>query len=98
VRPRILRPILRFKDAPAITPIVLQDYEPAAPAGWRTTTARSAHGFQLESRTDTQAVITRKGLVAGLLERAGLNGRKRQVISVDEHGAVTAQPAEPVRW
>jgi hypothetical protein len=52
----------------------------------------------VESRSDTQAVITRRGLVAGLLERVGLNGRKRQVISVDEHGVVTAQPAEPVRW
>jgi hypothetical protein len=60
--------------------------------------ARSADGFHLESRTDTHAIITRKGHVAGLLERVGLNGRKRQVISVDEHGTVTAQPAERVRW
>lgn len=59
---------------------------------------RSAEGFQVESRTDTQAIITRKGLVAGLFERVGLNGRKRQVISVDENGIVTARPAEPVRW
>jgi hypothetical protein len=27
-----------------------------------------------------------------------LDGRKRQVVSVDEHGIVTARPAEPVRW
>ena len=59
---------------------------------------RTADGFQVESRTDTQAIITRKGLVAGLLERVGLDGRKRQVVSVDEHGIVTARPAEPVRW
>lgn len=58
----------------------------------------SADGFYLESRTDTHAIIARNGLVAGLLERIGLNGRKRQVISVDEHGIVTAEPAEPVRW
>jgi len=32
------------------------------------------------------------------MQRVGLNGRKRQVISVDEHGTVTAQPAEPIRW
>jgi hypothetical protein len=60
--------------------------------------ARSGDGFSVESRTDTHAVITRTGVVAGLLERVGLNGRKRQVISVDEHGTVAAQPAEPVRW
>jgi hypothetical protein len=60
--------------------------------------ARTADGFQLESRTDTHAIITRAGLVAGLLDRVGLNGRKRQVISVDEQGTVTARPAEPVRW
>jgi len=61
-------------------------------------TARSMDGFQVESRTDTQAIIRRKGAVAGLLHRVGLNGRKRQVISVDEHGTVTAEPAQPVRW
>jgi hypothetical protein len=60
--------------------------------------ARSADGFQLESRTGTHAIIRRKGVVAGLLDRVGLNGRKRQVISVDEHAAVTAEPAERVRW
>jgi hypothetical protein len=59
---------------------------------------RCADGFHVESRSDTQAIITRKGLLAGLLERIGLDGRKRQVISVDEHGTVTARPAEPVRW
>jgi hypothetical protein len=59
---------------------------------------RSAGGFHLESRTHTHAIITRKGLVADVFERIGLSGRKRQVISVDEHGTVTAQPAEPLRW
>jgi hypothetical protein len=59
--------------------------------------ARGTDGFQVESRTDTHAKITRAGFVAGLLERFGLNGRRRQVISVDEHGVVTAQPAEPIR-
>ena len=59
---------------------------------------RGAHGFHVESRTDTHAIITRTGLVAGLLERVGLNGRRRQVISVDEHGTVSARPAERVRW
>lgn len=59
---------------------------------------RSADGFGVESRADTQAIIARTGLVAAVLQRVGLNGRKRQVISVDEHGSVTAQPAQPVRW
>jgi hypothetical protein len=31
--------------------------------------ARSADGFHLETRTDTHAIITRTGLVAGLLDR-----------------------------
>ena len=60
--------------------------------------ARRGEGFHVESRTDTHAIITRTGLLPGLLERIRLNGRKRQVISVDEQGTVTAQPAEPVRW
>ena len=60
--------------------------------------ARGKDGFRVESRTDTHAVITRTGLVAGLLERVGIDRGKRQVISVDEHGTVTARPAEPVRW
>ena len=59
---------------------------------------RGMHGFHVESRTDTHAIIARTGLVAGLLERVGLKGRRRQVISVDEHGSVSARPAEPVRW
>jgi hypothetical protein len=60
--------------------------------------ARSTDGFHVESRADTHAIIARKGPVARLLQRIGLNGFKRQVISVDEHGNVTARPAEPVRW
>jgi len=48
--------------------------------------ARSADGFHVESRTDTHAIIARPGFLAGLLDRVRLNGRKRQVISVDEHG------------
>jgi len=60
--------------------------------------ARGEDGFRVESRTNTHAVITRTGLIAGLLQRVGIDVRKRQVISVDEHGTVTARPAEPVRW
>lgn len=52
----------------------------------------------MESRSDTQAIIARRGLLAAVLARVGLDGYKRQVVSVDEHGAVTARPAEPVRW
>jgi hypothetical protein len=60
--------------------------------------ARCSDGFQLESRTATQAIIAREGVGAGLHERIGLNGRRREVISVDEQATVTARPAEPVRW
>jgi hypothetical protein len=59
---------------------------------------RCSDGFRLVNRTDTHAIIARRGLAAGLVERIGLNGRKPQVISVDEHATVKARPAEPVRW
>jgi hypothetical protein len=60
--------------------------------------ARCSDGFRLETWTDTHAIVARRGLAAGLLERIGLNGRRRHAISVDEHGSVTARPAERVRW
>ena len=53
---------------------------------WRTGSRR---------RPEPTAIITRKGVVAGFLERIGLNGRKRQVISVDELGAVWRSPQNP---
>ena len=52
------------------------------------------HGFRLESRTDTQAVIARRGL----LRRYRRNGSSRAVVWVDEHGTVVTREIEPRRW
>jgi hypothetical protein len=60
--------------------------------------ARVREGFRVETRTDTHAIIAPgEGRFSFLrrLFRPGATGR--QVISVDEHGAVTASPAEPLR-
>jgi hypothetical protein len=53
-----------------------------------------SRGFQLESRTDTQAILVRRSR----LERVARQNGSRIAIWVDEHGAVEAQPIEPRRW
>jgi hypothetical protein len=49
-------------------------------------------GFDVETRTDTHAVVARR---RSFLNR--LRGPDRYVLSVDEHGGVTMTPAEPKR-
>ena len=60
---------------------------------------RATEGFQVETRSDTQAVIVRRPQLYLLLR---LLGRKqagqRLVVSVDEHGQIEQRAAEPVRW
>ena len=51
-------------------------------------------GFQLESRTDTQAILVRRSRLERLARRHG----NRIAIWVDEHGAVEAESIEPRRW
>ena len=55
----------------------------------------AARGFDIETRTATQAVIvrSRRGWRSLLARRA-----ERHVLSVDESGHVTTRAAEPVRW
>ena len=55
----------------------------------------AARGFDIETRTATQAVIvrSRRGWRFLLARRA-----ERHVLSVDESGQVTTRAAEPVRW
>ena len=52
-------------------------------------------GFAIETHTETHAIIAErpKGLLARF--RGGDDGR--YVVEVDEHGAVTMSPAEPIR-
>lgn len=60
--------------------------------------ARVREGFRVETRTDTHAIIApanRRFMFLRRLFRPGEPGR--QVIAVDEHGVVTASPAEPLR-
>jgi hypothetical protein len=60
---------------------------------------RTAQGFRVESRGDTQAIIVRPRRAFGVFDRVrGKRDDTRQVVSVDEHGVVTERPAEPVRW
>lgn len=62
---------------------------------------RIAEGFRIETQTDTHAIIApptpRLGALLRRLRRKR-RSEQRQVISVDEHGVVTARAAEPIRW
>jgi len=59
---------------------------------------QEADGYRIETRTAVQAVIFRRrwGL-ARRFTRTGL-GERRLVVSVDQHGEVSAVAAERRRW
>jgi hypothetical protein len=60
---------------------------------------RAAEGFRVETRTAVQAVIVRRHRLYFLLRRVSRrSAEQRLVVSVDQHGEVTALAAEPVRW
>jgi len=55
-------------------------------------------GFEIETHTDTHAIVVERTQRTSLLNR--LRGRRtanRYVVSVDEHAEVTMNPAEPRR-
>ena len=57
-----------------------------------------ADGYRIETRTAVQAVIFRRRWDFGRrLTRTGV-GERRLVVSVDEHGEISAVAAEPRRW
>jgi hypothetical protein len=58
---------------------------------------READGYLIEARTAVQAVVARRWDLARWFTRKG-TGTRRLVISVDEHGEVSAVAAEPRRW
>ena len=59
---------------------------------------REAAGYRIETRTPVQAVIFRRRWdLARRLTRTGV-GERRLVVSVDEHGEVSAVAAERRRW
>ena len=51
-------------------------------------------GFEVETHTDTHAIVVAK---KSLLSRLRARGANRYVVSVDENGEVTMIPAEPKR-
>ncbi len=60
---------------------------------------RATHGYTVETRTPTQAVIVRRSRLSFVLDRLRPgSGGERHVVSVDEHGVVSSRAAEPVRW
>jgi hypothetical protein len=51
-------------------------------------------GFEIETHTDTHAIVVEK---KSILSRFRARGANRYVVSVDENGEVTMLPAEPKR-
>ena len=60
---------------------------------------RGKQGFRIETRSATQAVIVRRHRLhfLGRWVARGI-ADQRLVVSVDEHGEIVAQPAQPLRW
>jgi len=59
---------------------------------------QEAVGYRIETRTAVQAVIFRRRWdFARRVTRTGV-GERRLVVSVNEHGEVSAVAAEPRRW
>ena len=55
-------------------------------------------GFEIETHTDTHAIVVERDQWKSLLSRfRGRGADNRYVVSVDEHGDVTMIPAEPKR-
>jgi hypothetical protein len=54
-------------------------------------------GLEIETHTDTHAIVVDRGGWRGFLERFRGRGGHRYVVSVDEHGSVTMIPAERKR-
>jgi hypothetical protein len=55
-------------------------------------------GFEIETHTDTHAIVVEGGRRESFLSRFRARGAaNRYVVSVDEHAEVTMVPAEPKR-
>jgi hypothetical protein len=60
--------------------------------------SRLQEGFEIETHTDTHAIVVERGGRTSLLRRfKGRDAPRRYVVSVDERGEVTMIPAEPKR-
>jgi hypothetical protein len=60
--------------------------------------SQEAAGYRVETRTPLQAVIYRRRWDLARRFGRGGAGERRLVVSVDEHGEVSAVAAEPRRW
>ena len=56
--------------------------------------AKVKQGFEIETHTDTHAIVVEQ---KSILSRLRARGANRYVVSVDENGEVTMIPAEPKR-
>lgn len=54
-------------------------------------------GFEIETHTDTHAIVVDRSGWRSFLKRFRGQAGVRYVVSVDEHGAITMIPAEPKR-
>jgi hypothetical protein len=54
-------------------------------------------GFEIETHTDTHAIVVERDRRKSFLSRFRGRAANRYVVSVDEHGEVTMIPAEPRR-
>ena len=60
--------------------------------------AKLREGFEVETHTDTHAIVVQGDQGRSFVSRFRVSGApKRYVVSVDEHGEVTMIPAEPKR-
>ena len=60
---------------------------------------READGYKVETRTAVQAVIVRRRRLFTIRRFVRTDeADRRLVVSVDEHGEISAVTAEPVRW
>jgi hypothetical protein len=54
-------------------------------------------GFEIETHTDTHAIVVERGRRGFLSRFRGRGAPNRYVVAVDEHAEVTMAPAEPTR-
>jgi hypothetical protein len=60
---------------------------------------RRSQGFAIETRTGFQAVIVRRRRLYFVVRWFARDRvEERLVVSVDQHGTVTSQTAQPLRW
>lgn len=84
---------------PGVEPVTGEAAEARSAALDAYVAGRTAEGFQVETRSEMQAVIVRRHRLYFLLRWfAREQAEERLVVSVDQHGEIESLAAEPVRW